>query len=128
MYGWLLDLFAATGALVAAAGIYGVVACHVALRTREFGIRMALGANSGGVLALVMRRGAVVVALGLAFGVAGAAALTRVLRTLIYGVDALDPATFRYTAVLLAVVALFACLVPAIRAARIDPAIALRVE
>ena len=75
-----------------------------------------------------MCRGAVVVALGLAFGMAGAAALTRVLRTLLYGVDAIDPATFGSTAVLLAAVALFACLIPAIRAARVDPAIALRVE
>jgi predicted permease len=128
LYAWLLGLFAAIGALLAAAGIYGVIAYLVALRTREFGIRMALGADSSGVLALVMRRGAVVVAFGLAFGTAGAAALTRVLRTLLYGVDALDPATYGSTALLLAAVALFACLVPAIRAARVDPAIALRVE
>ncbi len=128
LYAWLLGLFAATGALLAVAGVYGVVAYLVALRTREFGIRMALGADSGGVVALVMCRGAVVVALGLAFGMAGAAALTRVLRTLLYGVDATDPATFGSTAVLLAAVALFACLIPAIHAARIDPAIALRVE
>jgi putative ABC transport system permease protein len=128
LYAWLLSLFAATGALLAVGGIYGVIAYLVALRTREFGIRMALGADSGGVLALVMCRGAVVVALGLAFGMAGAAALTRVLRTLLYGVDTIDPATFGSTAVLLAAVALFACLIPAIRAARVDPAIALRVE
>jgi putative ABC transport system permease protein len=128
LYAWLLGLFAAMGALLAAAGIYGVIAYLVALRTREFGIRMALGADSVEVLALVMCRGAVVVALGLAFGAAGAAALTRVLRTLLYGVDALDPATFGSTAVLLTAVALFACLLPAIRAARVDPAIALRVE
>jgi predicted permease len=128
LYAWLLGLFAATGALLAAAGIYGVIAYLVALRTREFGIRMALGADSGGVLALVMRRGAVVVALGLAFGMTGAAALTRVLRTLLYGVEAIDLATFGSTAALLAAVALFACLIPAIRAARVDPATALRVE
>lgn len=128
LYVWLLGLFAATGALLAAAGIYGVIAYLVALRTREFGIRMALGADSSGVLGLVMRRGALVVELGLMFGMAGAAALTRVLRTLLYGVGALDPATFGSTAVLLAGVALLACVVPAIRAARVDPAIALRVE
>jgi putative ABC transport system permease protein len=126
LYAWLLGLFAATGALLAVAGIYGVIAYLVALRTREFGIRMALGADSARVLALVMYRGAVVVALGLAFGMAGAAALTRVLRTLLYGVGIIDPATFGSTAVLLAAVALFACLIPAIRAARVDPAIALR--
>jgi putative ABC transport system permease protein len=125
VYAWLLGLLAATGALLAVAGIYGVTAYLVALRTREFGIRMALGA---GVLVLVMCRGAVVVALGLVFGMAGAAALTRVLRTLLYGVDAIDPATFVSTAVRLGAVALFACLIPAIRAARVDPAIALRVE
>jgi ABC-type antimicrobial peptide transport system permease subunit len=128
LYAWLLGLFAASGALLAVAGVYGVIAYLVALRTREFGIRMALGSNSVGVLALVMCRGAVVVALGLAFGMAGAAALTRVLRTLLYGVDAIDPATFGSTAVLLGAVALFACLIPAIRAARVDPAVALRVE
>jgi ABC-type antimicrobial peptide transport system permease subunit len=89
---------------------------------------MALGADSSGVFALVMCRGGLVVALGLAFGMAGAAALTRLLRTLLYGVDALDPATFGSTAALLAAVALLACLIPAIRAARVDPAIALRVE
>ncbi len=128
LYAWLLGLFAATGALLAVGGIYGVLAYLVALRTREFGVRMALGAEFGGVLTLVMCRGAVLVALGLAVGMAGAAALTRVLRTLLYGVDAIDPATFGLTATLLAAVALFACLIPAIRAARVDPAIALRVE
>ncbi len=128
LYAWLLGLFAATGALLAVAGIYGVIAYLVALRTREFGIRMALGSDAAGVLTLVMCRGAVVVALGLAFGMAGAAALTRVLRTLLYGVDAIDPATFGSTAVLLAAVALFACLIPAIRAASVDPALALRAE
>ena len=128
LYAWLLGLFAATGALLAVAGIYGVTACLVALRTREFGIRMALGADSARVLALVLYRGAAVVSLGLALGMAGAAALTQVLRTLLYGVDAFDPATFGSTAALLAAVALFACLLPAIRAARVDPAIALRVE
>jgi len=128
LYAWLLVLFAATGSLLAVAGIYGVIAYLVALRTREFGIRMALGADSGRVLALVMRRGALVVSLGLAFGMAGAAALTRVLRTLLYGVDAIDPPTFGSMAALLAVVALCACVIPAVRASRVDPAIALRVE
>jgi putative ABC transport system permease protein len=128
LYAWLLGLFAATGALLACAGVYGVIAYLVALRTREFGIRMALGADSAGVLALVMRRGAVMVALGLAFGMTGAAGLTRVLGTLLYGVEAIDPSTFGSTAVLLGAVALFACLIPAIRAARVDPAAALRVE
>ncbi len=128
LYAWLLGIFAATGALLAAAGIYSVIAYLVTLRTQEFGIRMALGADSGGILGLVMCRGAVVVALGLAFGMAGATALTRVLRTLLYSVDTIDPATFGSTAVLLGAVAMFACVIPAIRAARVDPAIALRAE
>ncbi len=128
LYAWLLGLFAATGTLLAVAGTYGVIAYLVALRTREFGIRMALGAGPGRVLSLVMGRGAAVVVLGLAFGMAAAAALTRVLQTLLYEIDPGDPATFGSTAVLLAAVALSACLIPAIRAARVDPAIALRVE
>jgi predicted permease len=128
LYACLLGLFAAVGTLLAVAGTYGVIAYLVALRTREFGIRMALGADSGGVLGLVMCRGAVLVALGLAFGMAGAAALTRVLRTLLYGVDAIDPATFGSMAALLAAAALSACLIPAIRAACVDPAVALRIE
>jgi putative ABC transport system permease protein len=128
LYAFLLGIFGAIGALLAIAGIYSVIAYLVALRTREFGIRMALGANSGRVLALVMCRGAVVVAVGLAFGIGGGAALTRVLHTLLYGVSANDPATFVSTAALLGSVALLACLIPATRAARVDPAIALRVE
>ncbi len=128
LYAFLLGIFAGIGALLAIAGVYSVTAYLVALRTREFGIRMALGADSGRVLALVMCRGAVVVALGLAFGIAGAAALTRVLRTLLYGVGAGDPATFVWTAALLAAVALLACVIPATRAARVAPAIALRIE
>jgi predicted permease len=128
LYTWLLTLFAAIGALLAVAGIYGVVAYLVALRTREFGIRMALGADSGRVLGMVMRRGALVVALGLLLGIAGAAMLTRLLGSILYGVTATDPLTFLAMAGLLALVALAACLIPATRAARVDPAVALRVE
>jgi predicted permease len=128
LYTWLLSIFAGIGALLAIAGIYGVVAYLVALRTREFGIRMALGADAGRVLAMVMRRGAFVVGLGLAFGVAGAAALTRLLGAILYGVTATDPATFAAMAIVLAGAALAACFVPAVRAARVDPAVALRVE
>ncbi|MBI1792216.1 MAG: ABC transporter permease [Acidobacteria bacterium] len=128
LYTWLLGLFAALGALLAAAGIYGVIAYLVALRTREFGIRMALGAGAGRVLRLVMKRGALLVALGLALGIGGAAAITRVLRGLLYGVAATDPATFGAMAALLAAVALAACLAPARRAARVDPSVALRSE
>ena len=128
LYTWLLMLFAGIGALLAVAGIYGVIAYLVTLRTREFGIRMALGADASRVLAMVMRRGAIVVALGLLVGAAGALALTRVLASILYGVTATDPTTYAAMAALLACVALAACLLPAIRAARVDPAIALRVE
>lgn len=128
LYTWLLTLFAAIGALLAVAGIYGVVAYLVTLRTREFGIRMALGADSSRVLGMVMRRGALVVSLGLLVGLTGAVLLTRVLTSILYGVTATDPLTFVAMAGLLATVALAACLIPATRAARVDPAVALRVE
>ena len=128
LYAWLVGLFAAMGTLLAAAGIYGVIAYLVALRTREFGIRMALGADAGRVLRLVLRRGALLTALGLAAGIGGAALLTRVLRGVLYGVSPADWRTFAAVAALLAVVSLAACLAPARRAARVDPAAALRAE
>lgn len=116
------------GTLLAAAGIYGVIAYLVALRTREFGIRMALGADTGRVLRLVMNRGAVLIALGLTLGIGGAAALTKVLRGVLYGVESNDPATFAIMSVVLAAAALASCLAPARRPARVDPAVALRSE
>jgi putative ABC transport system permease protein len=128
LYAWLLGLFAAIGLLLAVAGIYGVIAYLVAARTREFGIRMALGADAGRVLRLVMGRGVVLVALGLVLGIGGAAALTRTLRGLLYGVGNTDPATFGAMAAALAAVALVACLAPARRASRVGPAVALRAE
>jgi predicted permease len=128
LYMWLLVLFAGMGTLLAAAGIYGVIAYLVALRTREIGIRMALGADTGRVLRLVMNRGALLIALGLALGIGGAAALTKVLRGVLYGVEATDPATFATMSAVLAAAALAACLAPARRAARVDPAVALRAE
>src|SRR6185436_6969437 len=84
LYTWLLGLFAALGTLLAVAGIYGVIAYLVALRTREFGIRMALGADTGRVLRLVLQRGGLLIALGLALGIGGAALLTRVLQGVLY--------------------------------------------
>ena len=113
------------GTLLAVAGIYGVIAYLVALRTRKFGIRMALGADTGRVLRLVMNRGALLITLGLALGIGGAATLTKVLQGMLYGVAATDPETFATMAAVLTVVALAACLVPARRA---DPAVALRSE
>ena len=128
LYLWLLGVFAGIGTLLAAAGIYGVIAYLVTLRTREFGIRMALGADSGRVLRLVMRHGGVLVALGLVAGTVGALALTRFLSSVLYGVTATDARTFGAIAVLLAIVALAACAVPAFRASRVNPAVALRAE
>ena len=128
LYAWLLGLFAAMGTLLAVAGIYGVIAYLVALRNREFGIRMALGADAVGIARFVMARGASLAALGLVLGAGGAFALTRVLRSTLYGVGATDPATYVSVAVLLGIFALAACLVPACRAARVAPAVALRCE
>ena len=128
LYMWLLGMFAAMGMLMAVAGVYGVMAYLVALRTREFGIRLALGADTGNVSGLVMRRGVQLVALGLALGLAGALLLTGVLQSLLYGVAATDAATFGVTAACVALAALAACWAPARRAALADPANALRSE
>ncbi len=128
LYLWLLGVFAAIGTLLAATGVYALMAYLVALRTREYGIRLALGADAARVLRLVLRRGALLAGLGLATGIACAVVLTRFLQTLLYGVAAIDPATFAAGAVLLGLVALGASVVPARRAARVDPVIALRPE
>jgi putative ABC transport system permease protein len=128
LYTWLLGVFAAMGTLLALAGIYGVISYLVSQRTREFGIRMALGADSAGILRLVLSRGALVTAVGLAVGIAGAAGLTRVLRSVLYGVAPMDTGTFAAVTAILGMVALGACLIPARRAARVNPSVALRYE
>jgi len=128
LYTWLLGVFAAMGTLLALAGIYGVISYLVSQRTREFGIRMALGADSAGILRLVLSRGALVTAVGLAVGIAGAAGLTRVLRGVLYGVAPMDTGTFAAVTAILGLVALGACLKPARRAARVNPSVALRCD
>ena len=122
----LLSLFAGFALVLGLVGLYGVTAFAVARRTREIGIRMALGAQRASVAAMVLRQGAVLAALGLAAGTAAALALSRTLASLLYGIGPHDPATFAAVVGLLAAAALGACYLPARRAARLDPTRALR--
>jgi putative ABC transport system permease protein len=122
----LLGLFSALALLLAAIGIYGVIAHSVTQRTRELGVRMALGAGRPDVLRLVMTQGASIAAIGLVIGLGGAFALTRLMRSQLYQVDATDPVTFTAVAAVLVTVALLATLLPALRAMRLNPVQALR--
>jgi predicted permease len=123
----LLGLFGLLALVITAAGIAGVVAFSVNQRTQEFGIRMALGAQRGSVLTMVLRQGLKLVLAGLAIGLAGALVLTRVLTTLLFGIEPTDGLTFVAVSMVLVMVAAIACLVPARRAASVDPMVALRV-
>jgi predicted permease len=124
----LLTLFSATALAIATVGIYGVVSFSVARRTKEFGLRMVLGAQGGDVLGLVMKQGAGMVLIGLATGLITAFALTRLMASLLFGVGTTDAATFASVTAVLAAVALAACYVPARRATRVDPMQTLRYE
>jgi putative ABC transport system permease protein len=124
----LLAVFSGFALVLAGIGLYGVLAFAVAQRTREIGIRMALGAGAADVLRQVMRQGMILVTIGVAVGLAAALALTRVMSSLLYGVSATDPLTFVAISVLLLAVALGACFVPARRATKVDPMVALRYE
>ncbi len=124
----MLGIAAAVALLLGAVGLYGVIAYTVAQRTREFGVRMALGARATDVGSLVLRHAAMLVVIGLGVGVAAAFALTRLMSALLYGVAPSDPLTFGGVAALLALVALVASLVPVARASRVDPLEALRAE
>jgi ABC-type antimicrobial peptide transport system permease subunit len=124
----VFEAFALVALLLAATGIYGVLSGHVTERMREIGVRSALGASRADILAMVVRQGMTLTALGVAIGLCGAAAASRALVTLLFGVSRLDPATYIGVIALLAGVSAIACGVPAWRAARVDPAITLRAE
>ena len=124
----LLGIFAALALVLAAVGIYGVMSYSIALRTREIGIRMALGAKESDVLGMVLRQGLKLASLGIAIGLIGAFAISRVMTSLLYGVSSTDPITYITVSLILAGVALVACFVPARRATKVDPMIALRYE
>jgi putative ABC transport system permease protein len=124
----LVGAFGSAALLLAIAGLYGVMAYAVTRRTSEFGIRMALGASSGNIRGIVLKQGLVVATTGVVIGIVSALALTRVLRSLLFGLSATDPATFAAVAALLIFVALFACYIPARRATKVDPMVALRYE
>jgi ABC-type antimicrobial peptide transport system permease subunit len=122
----LLVIFAVLAAVLAAVGIYGVMAYVVAQRTQEIGIRMAMGARAIDVLKMVLREGATLATVGVVIGVGAALALTRVMASLLFEVSPADPITFAGISLLLTFVSLLACYLPARRASRVDPIVALR--
>jgi predicted permease len=124
----IVALFALTALLLAGLGIYGVISYVVSGRTHEMGIRLVLGAQRSDVLRLVLGQGVRLALIGVVIGLAAAAGLTRLMRTMLFGVSAVDPLTFASVAILLCVVALAACYIPARRAMRVDPMVALRYE
>jgi putative ABC transport system permease protein len=124
----LLSIFASAALLLAAVGLYGVISYSVAQRTRELGIRMALGAQRSDVLRLILRQGMTLVAAGVIFGVAASLGLTRLIASLLYGISASDPITFFLLSTALVLVAFIACWLPARRASAVDPIVALHSE
>jgi putative ABC transport system permease protein len=123
-----LTAFAIIAIGLALVGIYAVVAYQVGERTREIGLRVALGARAADVVAMIVRQGLVPAAAGVVIGLLGASALTHVLRGFLFGVSSEDPATYAATAAFMLLTSLLACLVPARRATRVDPSVALRAE
>lgn len=124
----LLGLFGTLALALAAAGIFGVISYSVSCRTREVGVRMALGASPRAIQKMILREGLRIAGAGLAAGILAALALTRLLKGQLYGIGATDPYTFVGAAILLVLVALAACYVPARRAMKVDPMVALRYE
>jgi ABC-type antimicrobial peptide transport system permease subunit len=124
----ILGLFAAVALILGAAGVYGVISSVVSQRTREIGVRMALGADRGKILALVLRQGLALAGLGVAIGAAGSLAVNRLLGSMLFGVEPNDPLTLAAVATILLAVAGSACAIPAWRAARTQPVAALRYE
>ena len=124
----LTGVFAGLALLVSLTGLYSVLAYLVSQRTAEIGIRMALGATRQQVIGLIMRSGLGLVGVGLLLGLAGAAAAARLIRQLLFGVDALNPAIYAAVAAVFAVVGALACLGPSLRASRIDPLVAFRAD
>jgi ABC-type antimicrobial peptide transport system permease subunit len=122
----LLSVFAGLALALASVGIYGVISYSVSQRTHELGLRMALGAQTGDLLKLILRHGLTLAGAGIGIGLIAAIFFTRLMESLLFGIAAFDPATFILVAVLLGLVALIATLVPALRAARVDPMVSLR--
>jgi ABC-type antimicrobial peptide transport system permease subunit len=124
----LLAVFAALALVLASIGIYGVISCIAGQRTQEIGVRVALGAQKSDVLKMVLGHGTRLAMIGVVIGLSAAAGLTRLMSKILYGVSSVDPITFTCVAVVLTLVAVAACYMPARRAMRVDPVVALRCE
>jgi putative ABC transport system permease protein len=123
-----LTLYAALPLLLAAVGLYAVLAYYVNQRSHELGLRMALGANAREIAAMILTRGSLLIGLGVAIGIAGAIGLTRLLRQMLFGVEPTDPATFVGVCLFVLAIALIACVAPVWRAVHVDPMVTLQAE